>query len=65
MNFEGLDMTLLMKLEDYKKAKNRADIEQTSKVFWEIMDHDKDGKVTHEEYLAFCNAIWDMWASFS
>ena len=58
-------MTLLMKLEDYKKAKNRADIEQTSKVFWEIMDHDKDGKVTHEEYLAFCNAIWDMWASFS
>ena len=65
MNFEGLDAALLMKLEDYKKAKNRADIEQTSKVIWEVMDHNKDGKVTHEEYLAFCNAICDMLGSLS
>jgi hypothetical protein len=28
------------------------------------MDHNKDGKVTHEEFLAYCNAMWDMSGSF-
>jgi len=65
MIFEGIDTALLTKISEFKNAKNRGDIELTCKVCWEVMDHDKDGKMTHEEFLAYYNALWDYIASLT
>ena len=58
--YEGLDTNYILGQEEFKKAKTKQEVEEVCHKFWPIMDHDKDGKVTTEEYNALSEKIFDL-----